>query len=88
MRPGSGCVAALAPTAAVAAGGTTGMRRSTQPANSSPTQAAGSATTMPTRTMVPRSTPSVPAIASGPGVGGTSVCVAAAPAAIARRYLR
>src|SRR2546422_6307531 len=76
-RPGSDCVAgavtALAPTARAAGRcGTTGMRRSTHPANSNPAPAAGSATTIPTRTMVPRSTPKVPAIASGPGVGGRS----------------
>ena len=84
-RPGSDCVAA---GSAAEPGGTTGMRRSTHPATSSPAPAAGSATTKPTRTIVPRSTPKVPATASGPGVGGTSVCVAPAPAAIARRYLR
>ena len=84
-RPGSASVAGGAAAGAV---GTTGMRRSTHPANSNPAVAAGSATARPTRTMVPRSTPSVPATASGPGVGGTSVCVAPAPAAIASRYLR
>src|ERR1051325_11484286 len=84
-RPGRGRVAAAG---AAAAGGTTGIRRSTQPANSNPTPAAGNATAGPTRTVGPRPPPGAPATASGPGVGGTSVCVPPAPAAIARRYLR
>ena len=36
-------------------------------------------------TIVPSSTPSSAATASGPGVGGTSVCVAAAQPAITVR---
>src|SRR5207247_2512422 len=68
-RCGAGAVTALAPTARAAGRcGTTGMRWSTHPANSNPAPAAGSATTMPTRTMVPRSTPNVPAIARRPAV--------------------
>ena len=37
---------------------------------------AGMETKRPTRIVRPRSAPSVPAIAIGPGVGGTKQCVA------------
>src|SRR5687767_14659398 len=75
-------------TAVSAAGGCTGVRRSDHPANTNPAEAAGTATSNPTSIIVPRSTPSAVATARGPGVGGTSVCVAAAPPAIAITYLR
>ena len=42
--------------------------------------AAGKATKPPTKIMTPTSIPNVVAMTSGPGVGGTSVCVIAPPA--------
>ena len=53
-----------------------------------PRMAEGNATARPTMIITPRSTPSIAATSSGPGVGGTSVCVIAPPVAIAIKYRR
>ena len=66
----------------------TGIVRSIQEPNSSPTTAAGSAIRAPTPIITPRSMSRFSASVSGPGVGGTSVCVIAPPAAMAMRHFR
>ena len=43
---------------------------------------------VPTIIIIPISTPRIEETSSGPGVGGTKVCVIAPPVAIAIRYLR
>ena len=60
-------------------------RRSRQNEKASPASAIGKLTAMPIKIITPMSTWRNSAIASGPGVGGTSACVEVAPAAIAIR---
>jgi len=63
------------------------MCASAQVAQTRPADAANNAITEPTPIMTPRSTPNVPAAATGPGVGGTNAWVATPPAGIAMMYL-
>jgi hypothetical protein len=61
----------------------TGCHRFKAPHTARPTIDIGRPMRMPTRIIVPRSTPSALAMKSGPGVGGTIEWVTAAPATMA-----
>ena len=64
------------------------MARLRLSAKSQPTNDIGTAMQAPTMIITPRSMSSAAAIANGPGVGGTMLCVTAAPAEIAIRNSR